>query len=417
MTLSIRLPLIALVATGLTAGLAGCSGEPQSATAAVAAEGVLSALPDGAKGGGDKAVQKTLADPAPEGALELTVETVASGLVNPWCIAFLPDGDILVTERSGQIRIIRDGALLAAPVAGAPEALVWNQSGYFDILPHPDFAENRTVFFAYAHGDKDGNALRVISARLENDALNDIKVLYDVKPLKDTGHHYGGKLVIGPDDKLYISSGEGSRYKEKSQDLNTSFGAVIRINQDGSIPDDNPSFKAGALPELFTKGHRNPQGLAYDPVTNTMWEHEHGARGGDEINQIVGGENYGWPVATYGIDYNGARISPFTTFDGTKQPFKYWTPSIAPSGLAVYRGDVFPADWQGDLLVGALAGRALHRVDIENGAEVKEERYLAGLNERIRDVRVGPDGAIYVTTEERSGEPVGKLLRLTPASE
>ncbi|MEO0878387.1 MAG: PQQ-dependent sugar dehydrogenase [Pseudomonadota bacterium] len=413
MTFSLR--LLSLSLAGLS--LAACSEDVSSATAATAASGgTLSALPDGAKGGGDKSLQKNLADPAPAGSLALDVETVADGLVNPWDISFLPDGDILVTEREGRIRIIRNGVLLDEPVANAPKPLVWNQSGYFDILPHPDFIENRTVFFSFAHGDKDGNALRVISATLRDDALSDIRVIYDVKPLKDTGHHYGGKLVIGPDEKLYISSGEGSRYKEKSQDLTSSFGAIIRINQDGSIPTDNPAFKNGALPELFTKGHRNPQGLAYDPVTDTMWAHEHGARGGDEINEIVAGANYGWPVATYGIDYNGARISPFTEFDGTKLPFKYWTPSIAPSGLAVYRGGAFPADWQGDLLVGALAGKALHRVDLEDGVEVKEERYLVDLGARIRDVRVGPHGAIWVTTESRSGEPTGRLLRLTPAS-
>jgi len=258
--------------------------------------------------------------------------------------------------------------------------------------------------------------LRGVKATFDGAAFDNIETRYEAKPLKDTGHHYGAKLVIGGDEKLYISIGEGSRYKEKAQDMASSFGAIVRINQDGSVPDDNPSFGDGSLAELYTKGHRNPQGLAYDADRNILWEHEHGARGGDEINQIVPGQNYGWPLATYGIDYNGARISPFTEFEDTKQPFKYWTPSIAPSGLAVYRGDLF-ADWQGDLLVGALAGKALHRVDIEGGQAVAEERYLVDQDERIRDVRVGPDGAVYVTTEDRKGEPVGRVLRLTPAAE
>ncbi|MEL7487226.1 MAG: PQQ-dependent sugar dehydrogenase, partial [Pseudomonadota bacterium] len=226
------------------------------------------------QGGGDRTLQKTLADPAPIGQTALNVETIAEGLSNPWCIAFLPNGDMLVTERAGRIRIIRDGELLADPVAGAPEPLVWNQSGYFDILPHPDFETNQTVFFAYAHGTKDDNALRVISAKFDGAALSDINVLYDAKPGKDTGHHYGGKLVIGGDDKLYFTIGEGSRYKEKAQDMASSFGAVVRINQDGSIPDDNPDFGDGSLPELYSKGHRNPQGFIYDAATDTYWEHE-----------------------------------------------------------------------------------------------------------------------------------------------
>ncbi|MEL7491523.1 MAG: PQQ-dependent sugar dehydrogenase [Pseudomonadota bacterium] len=397
------LPVLAAMAVSLAA--VGCSEETNAASAQEGA----------AKGGGDKTLQTTLADPAPRGALSLNVETIAEGLVNPWCVAFLPDGDMLVTERAGRIRIIRDGKLLDTPVANTPSALVWNQSGYFDILPDPDFSANRTVFFSYAHGTKKENALRVIKATYDGASFDNIETLYEAKPLKDTGHHYGAKLVIGGDDKLYISIGEGSRYKEKAQDMASSFGAIVRINQDGSIPEDNPDFGADALPELFSKGHRNPQGLVYDAERDILWEHEHGARGGDEINIIEAGANYGWPLATYGIDYNGARITPFTEYEGTKQPFKYWTPSIAPSGLAVYRGDVF-AEWDGDLLVGALAGSALHRVDIENGEAVAEERYLVDEAERVRDVRVGPDGAVYVTTEVR-GEPLGKVLRLTPASE
>ena len=405
-----------IAASALSFAAAGCSAETTVAEANDAPETSAANETSANKGGGDKSLQKVLADPAPQGAVPLNVETIAEGLVNPWCIAFLPGGDMLVTERAGRVRIIRDGMLLDEPVANTPTPLVWNQSGYFDILPHPDFEENQTVFFSYAHGTKKENALRVVKATFDGAAFNNIETLYEAKPLKDTGHHYGAKLVIGGDEKLYISIGEGSRYKEKAQDMTSSFGAIVRLNQDGSIPDDNPDFGEGALPELYSKGHRNPQGLAYDPQTNILWEHEHGARGGDEINQIEAGVNYGWPLATYGIDYNGARISPFTEYDGTKQPFKYWTPSIAPSGLAVYRGDMF-AEWQGDLLVGALAGTALHRVDIENGEAVGEERYLADAAERIRDVRVGPDGAIYVTTEERKGEPVGKVLRLTPATE
>jgi len=365
------------------------------------------------KGGGDPKLQTTLAPPAPKGALALNIETLAEGLVNPWSIAFLPDGTILVSERAGRIRIIRDGSLVEAPVAGVPDVVVWNQGGLFDILPHPDFATNHILYLTYAHGSEAANATRIARAEFDGAALTNLTPIYDAVPEKDTGHHFGGRLAWGGDGKLYATIGEGSKYKERAQDMATSFGAVIRLNEDGSVPDDNPKFGAGERPELFTKGHRNPQGLAYDAARGVLWEEEHGPRGGDEINIIEAGNNYGWPLATYGVDYSGARISPFTEYGGTMQPFKYWTPSIAPSGLAVYRGALFPADWDGDLLVGAMAGIALHRIDLDGMEIVGEERYLTG--ERIRDVRVGPDGAIYATTEERYGDPVGKVLRITPA--
>ncbi len=384
--------------------IAGCSDNNDAA--ATARTGVT---PGG--GGGDGSLQKKLAPDAPMGQLALNVEVLADGLVNPWSLSFFPDGTILVTERAGRIRAIRNGALQAEPIAGAPEVLAWNQGGLFDILPHPDYSDNNVIFISYAHGTEDANGLRVARAVFDGEAISDLEVIYDTKPPKDTGHHFGGRLVWGPDDKLYFTMGEGSRYKERAQDMTTSYGAVIRLNEDGSVPDDNPDFGEGSLPELYSKGHRNPQGLAYDGARDILWETEHGARGGDEINIIKPGANYGWPIATYGIDYNGARITPFTEYEGTTQPFKYWTPSIAPSGLAVYRGDLFDS-WDGDLLVGAMALTALHHIIMDGDKEVGEERYLVG--ERVRDVRVGPDGAIYVTTEDRGGEPVGKVLRLTP---
>ncbi|MEM8772044.1 MAG: PQQ-dependent sugar dehydrogenase [Pseudomonadota bacterium] len=373
------------------------------------AAGAADLVPGG--GGGDKSLQKQLAEPAKEGALALNVETLAEGLVNPWSISFFPDGAMLVTERPGRVRLIKDGEMTDNPVPGAPEVLAWNQGGLFDILPHPDYESNSVVFIAYAHGSRDENALRVSRATFDGERISNMETIYEAKPFKDTGHHFGGRLVWGPDDKLYISIGEGSRYKEKAQDMSSSFGAVVRINEDGSIPADNPDFGEDSLPELYSKGHRNPQGMAYDAGRDILWEHEHGPRGGDEINIIEPGKNYGWPAASYGIDYNGARITPFTEYEGTAQPVKYWTPSIAPSGLAVYRGDLF-SDWNGDLLVGALAGTALHRVIMDGDKPVGEERYL--LQERIRDVRVGPDGAIYVATENRGGEANGKILRVTP---
>lgn len=400
------------VATALTLALAACADSNSQSE-------VRSnmALPVGA-GGGDGALQKTLADPAPTGDVALNIEVVADGLRNPWCVTWLPDGTMLVTERSGTMRLIRDGALVADPVGGVPEIWVNNQAGLFDVVAHPNFTENNLIYFSYAHGTKTANGTRIARARFDGQNLSNIEVLYDATPLKDTSHHYGGKLAWGPEGKLYATIGEGSKYKEHAQLADTSFGAIIRLNDDGSVPADNPDFGVeGALPELFSKGHRNPQGLAFHP-DGTLYQHEHGPRGGDEINIIEPGKNYGWPLASYGIDYNGSRITPYTQVEGTQQPVYYWTPSIAASGLAVYQGDLFSA-WQGDLLIGALAGLALHRIDLENGEIMAEERYLVGENERIRDVRIGPDGAIYVTTNASNRSNTvsnfGKVLRLTPA--
>lgn len=367
-------------------------------------------------GGPESAARKSQTTPiaeAPEGTTALEIETLAEGLVNPWSLAFLPDGSILVTERDGKLRVIRDGKLVETPVAGVPAPYVKSQGGLFDVLLHPDFATNRTIFLSYAAGTPDSNATRVISATFDGAALSGVKTIFETKTKKDTPVHYGGRLALLPDRTLLITVGDGFEYREQAQDLSSGLGKTVRVNLDGSIPADNPfASKESALPEIWTYGHRNEQGLVFDASTGTVFATEHGPMGGDELNILEPGANYGWPIATYGLDYSGAQITPFTEYEGTRQPVKFWRPSIGPSGLAVYEGDLFPA-WKGDLLVGALARTALHRVDIENGAVAGEERYLVG--ERIRDVRVGPDGAIYVTTEDHDGAPVGKVLRLTPA--
>lgn len=351
--------------------------------------------------------------PAPDGATSIKVETLAEGLANPWSIGFLPDGAILVTERPGRLRVVKDGALVKEPVAGVPAPYVANQAGLFEVLPHPDFANNHLIYLSYAHGTKESNSTRVVSAEFDGASLKNIKTVFEARPRRDKPVHYGGRLAYMPDGTMLVSLGDGFDYREKAQTLDNGFGKIVRVNLDGSFPADNPfTKKAGALPEIWSYGHRNVQGLAVDSASGIVYETEHGPRGGDELNVISAGKNYGWPLACYCIDYSGAKVTPFTSFKGTEQPQKYWTPSIGPSGLAVYRGALFKA-WQGDLLVGAMAMRALHRIDMENGKIVGEERYLVG--ERIRDVRVGPDGAVYVTTEDRSGSPVGKLLRLTPA--
>lgn len=378
--------------------------------AALAASAAACAGPAGEA----RKTQTTPAAPAPEGQMTLDVETLAEGLVNPWSMAFLPDGSMLVTERDGKLRVIRDGALVAEPVAGLPAAYVKSQGGLFDILLHPDFATNRTIFLSYAAGTPESNATRVIAATFDGKALSDIRTIFETATKKKTPVHYGGRLALLPDNTLLVTVGDGFDYREQAQNLSSGLGKIVRVNLDGSIPADNPfTDKDGARPEIYSYGHRNEQGLAVDPATGIIWETEHGPMGGDEVNIIDAGANYGWPIATYGLDYSGAQVTPFTDYEGTKQPVKYWVPSIGPSGLAIYQGDLFPG-WKGDLLVGAMAIPALHRLDIENGAVVSEERYLDG--ERIRDVREGPDGAIYVTTEDHDGAPIGKVLRLTPAS-
>ncbi len=358
-------------------------------------------------------VQTTSAAASPEGAVALKIETLAEGLVNPWSLAFPPDGSILVTERDGKLRIIRDGALVKDPVAGLPSPYVKSQGGLFDVLLHPDFATNRTIFLSYAAGTPEANATRVISATFDGSSISNIKTIFETRPMKNTPVHYGGRLALLPDRTLLITVGDGFNFREQAQDLSSGLGKIVRVNLDGSIPADNPFASVeGRLPETYSYGHRNQQGLAVDPATGAIFETEHGPQGGDELNIIEPGANYGWPIATYGLDYSGAQISPFTEYEGTRQPEKYWVPSIGPSGLAVYQGELF-AGWKGDLLVGALAKTALHRLDLDNGKVVGEERYLDG--QRIRDVREGPDGAIYVTTEDHDGAPIGKVLRLTPA--
>jgi glucose/arabinose dehydrogenase len=358
--------------------------------------------------------------PAPEGKVKLKQEVLAEGLANPWSLAFLPDGQILVTERPGRLRVISGGALAKTPVAGLPQPYVANQAGTFEVLPHPDFATNRTLFISYAHGTRQANATRVISATFDGAALSNIRTVFEARPLKDKPVHYGGRLAYLPDGTMLVTLGDGFDYRERAQTLDNGFGKIVRINLDGSFPKDNPfTERKGALPEIWSYGHRNVQGLAVDPATGAVYETEHGPKGGDELNLVQKGKNYGWPIACYCLDYSGARVTPFTAAKGTEQPLKYWTPSIGPSGLAVYRGALF-ADWQGDLLAGGMAGNAsqgvsmqgLHRIIMRGGKPVGEERYLTGV--RIREVRVGPDGAIYVTTEDRGGGATGKVIRLTP---
>jgi glucose/arabinose dehydrogenase len=338
---------------------------------------------------------------------------IASGLDHPWSLAFLPDGSILVTERKGALRVIRDGKLVAQPIAGVPPIHTGRQAGLFDVVLHPKFAENQVLYLTYASGTREANATRVARARFDGKALSDLKVIFEAKPLKDTSAHYGARMAFLRDGTFVLTIGDGFEYRESAQDPSSHLGKNVRLNDDGTVPADNPyrSVKGAAL-GLYSTGHRNQQGLAYDPVTDVLYETEHGAQGGDELNVIEPGRNYGWPLVTYGRDYSGAQISPFTSRRGLEEPVVQWTPSIAPSGTTVYRGDKFPA-WNGDVFVGALAKKHVRRVDLDaNGRVVGESQLLTELGLRIRDVRTSPDGFLYVTTDEDSG----KVFRIEPSN-
>jgi glucose/arabinose dehydrogenase len=341
------------------------------------------------------------------------VTEIAKGLDHPWSMAFLPDGSMLVTERVGRLRLIKGGALLPQAIFGVPSVHTGSQAGLFDIVLHPNFANNNIVYLTYAAGTRAANGTHVARARFDGASLKDLQVIFTALPLKDTDNHYGGRMAFLPDGTFVLTIGEGFEYREKAQDLTSDLGKIVRLNEDGTVPQDNPFVgQASVRPEIYTWGHRNPQGLLFDAQSGRIYETEHGPRGGDELNIIVARKNYGWPVITYGMDYSGAYVSPYTQRAGLEQPVIYWTPSIAPSGLAVYRGDKFPA-WKGDLFAGALAFKHLRRIHLdEHGNVVDQEQLLNGLHWRIRDVRAAPDGFLYVCTDETDG----RVLRLEPAS-
>jgi glucose/arabinose dehydrogenase len=343
----------------------------------------------------------------------LTVEAVASGLANPWAIAFLPDGRMLVTERAGRLRLVAKGGTLSPPIAGLPEIFARGQGGLHDVIVDRDFANNGTIYFCFAMPVSGGAQTALARARL-NDGnpprLDGVKVIFQQEGPPSSGNHFGCRIVQARDGNLFLTTGDHFRYRDDAQNLGNHIGKVIRVTTDGGVPQDNPFVKrAGAKPEIWSYGHRNMQGAALNPQSGKLWTHEHGARGGDEVNITEAGKNYGWPVITWGIDYSGAKIGVGTQQAGMEQPVKYWVPSIAPSGMAFYTGDLFPK-WRGSLFVGALAGQMLVRLDV-NGEKVgNEERLLQNLRERIRDVRQGPDGALYLATDNSNG----RILRVSP---
>jgi aldose sugar dehydrogenase len=345
---------------------------------------------------------------------DVVVQTAASGLDHPWAIAFLPDGRMLVTERPGRMRIVGKDGTLSPALAGVPQVFASGQGGLHDVVLDRSFAQNHILYFCYAEPVEGRARTALARARLIDEGtarIGDVEVIFRQAGPLSSGNHFGCRIVQTPDDNLFLTTGDHFTTRDQAQNLGNDLGKIIRIRPDGSFPPDNPFVgKAAAKPEIWSYGHRNPQGLALHPVTGKLWEHEHGPRGGDEVNLIEKGKNYGWPVIGYGIDYSGAKIHESTQKAGMEQPLKYWVPSIAPSGMTFYTGNVF-APWRGSLFVGALAGQLLVRLELDGDKVVREERLLQQLRERIRDVREGPDGALWLATDSSSG----RILRLTPA--
>lgn len=356
------------------------------------------------------------ASPQPE-SIEGVVraETVAEGLVHPWALAFLPDGRLLVTERPGRLRIVSMDGTLSEPLTGVPEVMASGQGGLLDVALDPDFATNRLVYLSFAEaGEDQTNGTAVARGRLGDAGLENTTVIYRQRPKVNSRGHFGSRLVFSNDGKLFITQGDrqATQFRVLAQDLTKGMGKVMRVNPDGSIPEDNPFVgREDAQPEIWSYGHRNVQAAALHPETGQLWTVEHGARGGDELNHPEAGKNYGWPVITYGVDYSGAKIGEGTTKEGMEQPVYYWDPVIAPSGMAFYTADVIPG-WQGSVLIGSMTPGALVRLVLEDGRVVTEERYLGDLDERIRDVQVGPDGFVYVVTDSE----MGRVLRVRPVN-
>ena len=357
------------------------------------------------------------ASPGPEPGLihtekhDLRSVPLARGLEHPWGMAFLPEGGILISERPGRLRIFQNNQL-SQPIAGLPEIARQGQGGLLDVALHPQFSNNRLVYFSFAEPGSGGAGTAVGRARLDGQQLNDLEIIFRMEPKSTTGRHFGSRLVFDQQGYLYITLGDRGD-QQRAQQPDDHAGSVIRLHADGRIPADNPFVdRPGWKGEKYDLGHRNMQGAALHPQTGELWTHEHGPQGGDEINIIRPGNNYGWPVITYGVNYGiGTKIGEGTHKPGLVQPIHYWVPSIAPSGMTFYQGDKFP-HWQGNLLVGALKDQLLVRLELDGNKVVAEERFLQNKLGRIRDVREGPDGYIYLLTDEADGG----LYRLEPAS-
>lgn len=346
-------------------------------------------------------------------AADYRVDTVAAGLDHPWAIAFLPDGRLLVTERPGRLRVVELGVdgrpvLRSTAVEGVPVVMAQGQAGLFDLILHPAFADNGLLYISFAHGTPQANHLRVVRARFDGTRLLDPTPVFTSQPAKQATQHFGGRLAWLPDGTLVFGMGDGNLERTDAQRLHTHLGKMLRIDADGGVPRDNPFVGTdGARPEIYSRGHRNPQGLVM--VGDVLYAHEHGSRGGDELNRIKPGANYGWPLTTGGIDYTYARITPYRALPGIEPPLLEWTPSVAPAGLAWYDAALFPA-WRGSLFVATLKEGSVRRVPMTGGVAGPQEVLFRELGERLRDVRVGPDGALYLLTDSAEG----RVLRVRP---
>ncbi len=338
-----------------------------------------------------------------------TYEVITDELTKPWGMAFLPNGDILITEHAGSLRLIKNGKLQSEPIAEIEGVFQKSQGGLFDVVLHPDFTTNRLVYLSFATRTADQNATKLVRGRFTGHSLENVETVY-VSDQRSRAAHYGGRFVFLNDKTLVLTLGDSFDEREKAQDPSNTTGSLIRITDTGGIPKDNPFINDENIrPETYSYGHRNPQAIVYDRAQNIIYANEHGPRGGDELNHIRAGRNYGWPIITYGLDYSGARISPFTKMPAMQQPLTYWTPSIAPSGMTFYDGNAF-ADWQGDLFVTSLVFNKIVHVDMQNGKVRGQSDMTLGDAERLRDIRTGLDGTLYVLAEK----PEGRLIRIMP---
>lgn len=335
------------------------------------------------------------------------VDTLATGFTNPWGMAFLPDGRILVTEKDGRIRVVQEGRLLPESISGVPAVYTNGQGGLLDIALHPDYAQNGWIYFTYAAPGTGGGGTALARAKLQGNALTNVETLFRAQPLVNSGVHFGSRIAFDGQGHVFVSTGERGT-PQNAQNLSNHWGKIIRLRDDGQVPSNNPFVNTpNARPEIWSYGHRNVQGLYFDKAANRLWAHEHGPQGGDELNRVEMGKNYGWPLITYGVNYDGTPVSNATQREGLEQPVHYWVPSIAPSGLVVVTGSLYP-NWQGNVLVGALVGTHLARVELDNGRYVKEEKLLDKIG-RVRTLAQGPDGYIYLATEG-----TGLLVKLVP---